>query len=130
MAAQLYKLTRKIAILRNLVAKRCQTPFIRCIEVWNPFLHQPVTTQIPYVCCHKHNWYRPQAESPSKWFDPLRRQGVLLFPKSSIPALGPTQPPVQWETELFPRKVKRPKREGDHSIPSSAEVRNEWELYL
>jgi hypothetical protein len=35
------------------------------------------------------------------------------------PALGPTQPPIQWVPG-----VKRPGREADHSPPSSAEVKN------
>jgi hypothetical protein len=35
--------------------------------------------------------------------------------------MGPSQPHVQWSTEL-----KRPGREADHSPSSSAEVKNEW----
>jgi hypothetical protein len=39
--------------------------------------------------------------------------------------LGLTQPPVQWVPG-----VPSPGRDADHSPPSSAEVENEWELYL
>jgi hypothetical protein len=47
------------------------------------------------------------------------------FPHPSRPALGPTQPPIQW--------VPRVKRSGggvDHPPPSSAEVKERVELYL
>ena len=40
-------------------------------------------------------------------------------------ALGPTQPPVKWALELFPR-VKRPGREVNHPLPFTAEIKNEW----
>jgi hypothetical protein len=42
-----------------------------------------------------------------------------IFPLASVsrPALGPTQPPIQWVPG-----------EADHSLPSSAEVKNEKEL--
>jgi hypothetical protein len=45
----------------------------------------------------------------------------LLFSKSSRPALGSTQPSIQWVSE-----VKRPGREADHSPPTSAEVKKMW----
>jgi hypothetical protein len=42
------------------------------------------------------------------------------------PALGPTQPPVQWVPGVLSPGVKaRPGRDADHSPPSSAEVENE-----
>jgi hypothetical protein len=43
------------------------------------------------------------------------------FSMSSKPALGPTQPPIQWVPG-----VKRPGREADHSPPTSAEVKKTW----
>jgi hypothetical protein len=47
------------------------------------------------------------------------RQGkIFLFSTVSRPALGATQPPIQWVPE-----VKRPRREADHSPPSAAEVK-------
>jgi hypothetical protein len=52
---------------------------------------------------------------------------------ASRPALGPTQPPVQWVPGgtggSFPGGKARPGRDADHSPPSSAEVKNE-ELYV
>jgi len=51
------------------------------------------------------------------------------FPHPSRPALGSTQPPVQWIPGSFPR-VNRPWREVDHPPPSSAEVERKAELYI
>jgi hypothetical protein len=45
-------------------------------------------------------------------------------------ALGPTQPPIQWERGALSLGVKRPGREADHSPPSSAEVKEWVELYI
>jgi hypothetical protein len=43
------------------------------------------------------------------------------FPHLSRPALGPTQPPVQWVLGL-PGGRKWPRHDADPSTPSSAEV--------
>ena len=51
------------------------------------------------------------------------------FPHLSRPALGPTQPPIQWVPAFFPG-VKRPGRDVDHPPASSAEVKERVELYL
>jgi hypothetical protein len=51
-----------------------------------------------------------------------------IFPLSSVsrPALGPTQPPVQWVPGILSPGIKaRPGRDADHSPPSSAEVVDE-----
>jgi hypothetical protein len=39
-------------------------------------------------------------------------------------ALGPTQSPLQWVLGALSPGVKRPRREADHSLPTSAEVKN------
>jgi hypothetical protein len=52
----------------------------------------------------------------------------IIFPVASVsrPALGPTQPPVQWVPgALSPGAEARPGRDADHSPPYSAEVENE-----
>jgi hypothetical protein len=53
---------------------------------------------------------------------------VITFLK--IPALEPTQPPIQWVSGALCLGVKRPEREADHSPPYSAEVKECVELYL
>jgi hypothetical protein len=61
------------------------------------------------------------------------RLGQRIFPLTSVsrPALRPTQPPVQWVPGVPSPGVKaRPGRDTDHSAPSSAEVKNKYELYL
>jgi hypothetical protein len=47
----------------------------------------------------------------------------FLFSTSSTPALGHTQPPIQWVLRALSSGVKGQGREGDHSPPVSAEVR-------
>jgi hypothetical protein len=42
------------------------------------------------------------------------------------PALGPTQPPVQRVPGALSLGVNLPRRETDHSPPSSAEANNAW----
>jgi hypothetical protein len=39
---------------------------------------------------------------------------------------GAHQPPIQWVPGALSLGVKRPRREADHSPPSSAEVKNAW----
>jgi hypothetical protein len=53
------------------------------------------------------------------------RQGLsenFFHATASGPALGPTQPPIQWVPGALSLEVK-PAREADHSPPSSVEVR-------
>jgi hypothetical protein len=57
-------------------------------------------------------------------FDSPQRLGILLFSTASRPALGPTQPPIQWVPGDLSPGVKRQRREGDRSPPSNAEVEN------
>jgi hypothetical protein len=49
--------------------------------------------------------------------------GIFLFTTASRTALGPTRPPIQWVLGALSLVVKRPGREADHSLPSSAEVK-------
>jgi hypothetical protein len=39
---------------------------------------------------------------------------------------GARLPPIQWVPKALSLGVKRPGREADHSLPSSAEVQNAW----
>jgi hypothetical protein len=56
-------------------------------------------------------------------FDSRRRLGIFLFTTVSRLALRPTQPPIQWVPGALSLGVKQPWREADHSLPSSAEVK-------
>jgi hypothetical protein len=58
-------------------------------------------------------------------FNPRQRQRIFPLASASRPALGPTQPSVQWVPESFPRDQSADRRDADHSPPSSAEVKNE-----
>jgi hypothetical protein len=48
------------------------------------------------------------------------------FSMSPRPALGFTQPPIEWELGALSPGVKRPGREADHSPTTSAEVKKLW----
>jgi hypothetical protein len=49
-----------------------------------------------------------------------------LFSTSSRPALGTTQPPIQWVPGALSPGVKRPAAEADHSPQTSAKVKKTW----
>jgi hypothetical protein len=48
------------------------------------------------------------------------------FFMSSRPALGRTQPPIQWVPGALSLGAKWQGREADHSPPTSAEVKKAW----
>jgi len=52
--------------------------------------------------------------------------GFFLFTTTSRPAIGPTQPPIQWiPGTLTPEVgVKQQGYEADHILPTSAKVKN------
>jgi hypothetical protein len=49
---------------------------------------------------------------------------VFLYFTAPRPALGPTQPLIQWVPGILSPGIKRPRREADHSLSSKAEVWN------
>jgi hypothetical protein len=51
-------------------------------------------------------------------------RGSKLFSRAFMPALEPTQPPIQWVPITLSRGLKRPGREADHSPPPNAEFKN------
>jgi hypothetical protein len=53
-----------------------------------------------------------------------RHGKIFPFSTASRPAVGPSQPPIQWVQRAVYPGVKRPACEADHSPPSSADVRN------
>jgi hypothetical protein len=48
------------------------------------------------------------------------------FSMSSRPAVGPTQPPIQWVSGALSPGIKLPGHEADHSPPTSTEVKKTW----
>jgi hypothetical protein len=53
-------------------------------------------------------------------------EGFFLFANVFRPALGSSQPPIQWISGALSSGVKRSGHEDDYSPPSSAEVKNAW----
>jgi hypothetical protein len=49
---------------------------------------------------------------------------MFLFTIASKPALGPTQPPILWVAGALSLGLKRLGREANHSLLSSAEIKN------
>jgi hypothetical protein len=45
------------------------------------------------------------------------RKSSEFFTTAYKPALGPTQPPIQWVPGAFSLGIKLPEREADHSPP-------------
>ena len=54
-----------------------------------------------------------------------RRKRYFCTPKACTPSPGPTRPPIQWVPGFICIEIKRPGRESDKSVPSSAEFKNE-----
>jgi hypothetical protein len=55
---------------------------------------------------------------------PGREQEIFLYSTASRPALGPTQPPIQWVPGSLSPGLRRQGRKAGRSAPSSAEVKN------
>jgi hypothetical protein len=49
---------------------------------------------------------------------------IFLYSTASKPVLGPTQPPFHWVLGALSLGEKLPGYEADHSLPSSAKVKN------
>jgi hypothetical protein len=78
----------------------------------------------PGECSRYRDWL--WAVRPRGWSSSLGRGKIFLFSTSSRPVLGPTQPPIQWVLGALSLGVKRLGCEADHSVPTSAEVKNTW----
>jgi hypothetical protein len=57
-------------------------------------------------------------------FDSRHRQDIFLYSRASRPVLGSVSPPIQWEPETLSTRDKQLGREADHSLSSSAEIKN------
>jgi hypothetical protein len=65
---------------------------------------------------------RPRSREFESWGAGKNSQ----FSMSSRPAVGSTQPLIQWVPGTLSPGVKQQKREADHSPPISAEVKKPW----
>jgi hypothetical protein len=63
-------------------------------------------------------------------FESRQRLGIFLFTTTSRPALRSTHPPLHWVPGALSLGLKRLGREADHSLPSSADIKEYVELYL
>jgi hypothetical protein len=52
---------------------------------------------------------------------------IFLVTTESIPALGPNQPPIQWASGGPFVELKRPGREANNLLKSSANVKNAYQ---
>jgi hypothetical protein len=104
--------------------------YIRFPRLW-PTFHQNKslftnirrkTTQ--YLWSRNSDWLR--AGRPMGRSSISGRVKNFLSSMSSIPALGPSQPHIQWVPGALSQGVKRSGREGDHSPPTRAEVKIMW----
>jgi hypothetical protein len=75
-------------------------------------------------CCAQ--WYSAGLRAGLSGFESRQEQGNILFATITSPALGPTQSPIQRVPGAPSLGVKRPEREADHSLSSSAAVKNTW----
>jgi hypothetical protein len=64
-------------------------------------------------------------ELDDRRFESRKALGIFLI-TTPIPALGPTQPPIKWVPVALSLRIKQPVREAEYSLPSRAEVKNEW----
>jgi len=56
-------------------------------------------------------------------FDSWQGLGISLFTTASRMALRPTKHPIKWVSGALSLRVKQPMHEGDHSPPTSAEIK-------
>jgi hypothetical protein len=51
-----------------------------------------------------------------RWFESRQRLVIFHYTTASRPALGSTQPPIQWVSRTLSLGVKRPGHEADHNL--------------
>jgi len=54
------------------------------------------------------------------------KKRIFLYATASRLALGPTQPPNQWELGFLSPELNQPGHEDDHCHQTNAEVKNAW----
>jgi hypothetical protein len=61
--------------------------------------------------------------------DMFLRDVVPLYYTAARPAVGPTQPLIQWVPANLSPEVKQPTREADDLLSFTAEVKNDGAIY-
>jgi hypothetical protein len=144
MAAKLTRVTHKIAIQLHLVAESCTVCSSRSRRPVRKLLDTPsheVSTAVIgfFLFLFLFFWVvAPCSVVDEDGGNTVLRNADIQSPyymaqqptTASRTALGPTQPPIQWVPRALTLGVKWPGREADHSLPSSAEVKEWVELYL
>jgi hypothetical protein len=102
MAAKLTRLTHKIAIQLQIVAKNYTVPSSRFR--WPV----PELLDTPSYALFFPLSVLTRLHVGGSGFDFLERQGFFVFATASRPALGPTWPLIQWESWVLFSWVKRP----------------------
>jgi hypothetical protein len=108
-----------------------RTEISHVTETLNTALASPSTLLLAYILglnvdaqSELRSRYSDRLRARRPGFDSRQRQELFLYSTESKPALGPTEPPIQWVPGTISPEVKRPGREADHSPPSSTQVKN------
>jgi hypothetical protein len=80
-----------------------------------------------YICTLPYTYINLWAgRSDVRGSNPAGDREFFFYNTVSRTALGSTQTPIQWVPGALSLEVKRPGREGDHSLRSNAQVKNTW----
>jgi hypothetical protein len=110
--------------------------FPQCCVIYSVMASQHTqTASLTHVVCCCIGFATVQCSSYSDWLwagwlrgrslSPSRVKNFLLS-MSPRPALGATQPPIEWVAGAVSLGARRPGREADHSPPTSAKVKKTW----
>jgi hypothetical protein len=113
--------------LSQLQTRRYGEPllYLRFLRWW--VVHRPTTSR--FTNTHTYVPSKLTSIRQTLYSDRLRAGGLGFNSRQtnsavSRPAVGPTQPPIQWVPVAPSPWVKLQRREADNSPPSSAEVKN------
>jgi hypothetical protein len=79
-----------------------------------------------FLLRHSCHHFQSPVKQTSSGFNSWQRQEIFLYSTAYGPALGATQPHIEWIPGTLSPGIKRMERETDHPFSSSAEVKREW----